>query len=174
MEQAIHTPEQQPWLHKFLGYDFTIEYKSDKENQAIDALSRSYFIALSQPTWDLIIHLRDAVAVDSKLSDIVKLCNVSTPLSLHYTIQNKLLFWKQRLVVPTQHPLIQTILQKLHSSPIGGHSCIAYTLARVSSQFYWSGMNQDVKAYVQHCLICQQAKSSTTSPVGLLQPLPIP
>jgi len=175
MEQAIHTPEQQAWLHKFLGYDFTIEYKSDKEkNQAADALSRSYFMALSQPTWDLIIHLRDAIAADSKLSDIFKLCDAGTPQSPHYTVQNKLLFWKQRLVVPTQHPLIQTILQELHSSPIGGHSGIARTLARVSSQFYWPGMAQDVKAYVQHCLICQQAKSSTTSPAGLLQPLPIP
>jgi len=117
------------------------------------------------------IHLRDAIAADSKLSDIVKLCDAGTPPSPHYTVQNKLLFWKQRLVVPTQHPLIQTILQELHSSPIGGHSGIARILARVSSQFYWSGMAQDVKAYVQHCLICQQAKSSTTSPAGLLQPL---
>jgi len=50
MEQAIHTPEQQAWLHKFLGYDFTIEYKPSKENQTADALSRSYFMALSQPT----------------------------------------------------------------------------------------------------------------------------
>ena len=174
MEQAIHTPEQQAWLHKFLGYDFTIEYKPDKENQAADALSRSYFMALSQPTWDLIIHLHDAITADSKLSDIVKLCDAGTPPSPHYTVQNKLLFWQQRLVVPTQHPLIQTILQELHSSPIGGHSGIARTLARVSSQFYWPGMAQDVKAYVQHCLICQQAKSSTISPAGLLQPLPIP
>nr|KYP71832.1 Transposon Ty3-I Gag-Pol polyprotein [Cajanus cajan] len=131
-------------------------------------------MAFSQPQWDFITNLRDAVASDAKLSDIIRLCNVGTPPSPHYTIHNKLLFWKQRLVVPAQHPLIQTIMQELHNSPIGGHSGIARTLARVSSQFYWPGMHQDIKSYVQQCLICQQAKSSTTLPAGLLQPLPIP
>nr|KYP37665.1 Transposon Ty3-I Gag-Pol polyprotein [Cajanus cajan] len=109
MEQPIHTPEQQAWLHKFLGYDFTIEYKPGKENLVADALSRSYFMAFSQPQWDFIANLG-----------------------------------------------------------------IARTLARVSSQFYWPGMHQDIKSYVQQCLIYQQAKSSTTLPAGLLQPLPIP
>lgn len=33
---------------------------------------------------------------------------------------------------------------------------------------------QDVKAYVQNCLICQQAKYHALAPVGILQPLPIP
>ncbi|WVZ07241.1 hypothetical protein V8G54_020587 [Vigna mungo] len=53
-----------------------------------------------------------------------------------------------QLVLPAQHPLLKTILQEFHSYPIGGHSGIARTLA-------W-------------------AKSSTTSPTQLLQPLPIP
>jgi hypothetical protein len=35
-------------------------------------------------------------------------------------------------------------------------------------------MKQDVKEFVQKCLICQQAKHDTRAPAGLLQPLPIP
>jgi hypothetical protein len=27
MDQSLQTPEQQVWLHKFLGFDFKIEYK---------------------------------------------------------------------------------------------------------------------------------------------------
>jgi hypothetical protein len=35
-------------------------------------------------------------------------------------------------------------------------------------------MKQEIKDFVQQCLICQQAKYDTRAPAGLLQPLPIP
>ncbi|CAJ2652754.1 unnamed protein product [Trifolium pratense] len=94
MDQSLQTPEQQQWLHKFLGYDFVIEYKPGKENLAADALSR-----------------------------------------------------------------VMTL---------------AWTLARIKSQFYWVAMKKDVLEYIQNCVICQQAKTTNTLPAGLLQPLPIP
>lgn len=42
LTQVIQTPEQQVFLCKLLGYDFTINYKSGKYNQVADALSRSF------------------------------------------------------------------------------------------------------------------------------------
>ena len=47
-DQVVHTPEQQNWLHKLIGYDFTIEYKSGKENVVVDSLSRYFMMAISQ------------------------------------------------------------------------------------------------------------------------------
>ena len=35
-------------------------------------------------------------------------------------------------------------------------------------------MRDDVEAYVNTCLVCQQDKLEQKSPVGLLEPLPIP
>lgn len=31
LDQNLQTSEQQEWLHRFLGYDFVIEYKPGKE-----------------------------------------------------------------------------------------------------------------------------------------------
>lgn len=51
-----HSPIQQDWLSKLLGYDYSIEYKKGKDNSPIDALSRVHettLTAISQPipTW---------------------------------------------------------------------------------------------------------------------------
>ena len=40
MSQVVHTLEQQYYLTKLLGYDFTIEYRTGKGNIIVDALSR--------------------------------------------------------------------------------------------------------------------------------------
>ena len=40
MDQVIQTPEQHQYLSKLLGFNYTIVYKSRKENVVDDALSR--------------------------------------------------------------------------------------------------------------------------------------
>ena len=79
-----------------------------------------------------------------------------------------------RLVLPKGHNLVHKVLQKFHSTLLGGHSGFTRTLQRITAQVYWHCMQKDIKEFVQNCLICQQAKHNTTLPSGLLQPLPIP
>lgn len=40
LEQRIAMPDQAHWLPKFIGYDYSYEYKKEKKNQGADALSR--------------------------------------------------------------------------------------------------------------------------------------
>jgi len=58
MEQSLQTPEQQKWLHKLLGYEFTIQYKPRKDNIPADALSRSFYVAWSQAMPTLVTLLK--------------------------------------------------------------------------------------------------------------------
>ena len=71
MDQSLQTPEQQAWLHKFLGYDFHIEYKAGKENIAADALSRSCYMAWSQPICKMVAEIKQAQAADPILGKIL-------------------------------------------------------------------------------------------------------
>lgn len=42
LTHVIHTLEQQTYLSKLIGYDYTFFHKSGHENQVVDALSRQF------------------------------------------------------------------------------------------------------------------------------------
>ncbi|XP_072086978.1 uncharacterized protein [Arachis hypogaea] len=71
LEQNLHTPEQHKWLHKLLGYDFEIHYKLGSENVVADALSRSYLAAWSMPRSEWLQSLKEEIATDTFLKDLV-------------------------------------------------------------------------------------------------------
>jgi len=56
-------------------------------------------------------------------------------------------------MLPLEDNLINQVLFEFHSSKVGGHAGVAKTIARICSQFSWSGMH-----HVRECQICQQGK----------------
>ncbi|KAJ9548687.1 hypothetical protein OSB04_021230, partial [Centaurea solstitialis] len=153
LEQRITTTDQQNWIAKLLGYQFSICYKPGKENGAADALSRVMDGAASKIVLDL----------------------TNNPLSHPgFAVSNGKLYHKGKLVIPASSQWIPKLIAEFHDSPTGGHSGFYRTYRRLASQIYWLGMTKTVKAYVQACDTCQRYKSSTLAPGGLLQPLPIP
>lgn len=51
---------------------------------------------------------------------------------------------------------------------------IAKTLARLTENFYWKGIRQDVERFIASCVDCQHTKYETRKLARLLCPLPIP
>lgn len=140
MDQSLRTPEQQAWLHKFIGYDFTIEYKPGKDSLAVDALSRLFMMAWSEPQNRFLQDLQEAITANEQLYALVKQCQQHHNSEPHYSVKDGLLYWKGRLVLPSPSPLQVQVLDEYHSSPIGGYAGVARTLAKIRSQFYWPGM----------------------------------
>ena len=172
--QAVQTPEQQRWLPKLLGFDFSIEYRPGVENKAADALSRCLVLGTSTLHCHVVESIKQHQQNDPTLAPIIADILHSNNHSGHYIWKDDLLWWKGRLVVPDNTDLRHRLLAEYHGSLVGGHAGTSRTYARLAQQFFWVNMRRDIQRFIQQCQVCQRAKHTTTSPGGLLQPLPIP
>lgn len=178
LDQRLTTMEQQKWLTKLLGYDYEILYRKRKDNSAADALSciqqQSELMALSTPLFTSMPDILNECSKDAHLNKIAEQLLLDPSSIPHYSMQNGILRYKGRIVLPSSSPWCIKILHDFHHSPLGGHSGFLPTYQRISRNFYWKGIKQATKKYVAECDICQRMKAETMAPPGLLQPLPIP
>ena len=60
------------------------------------------------------------------------------------TIAHNLIIKKGHIWLPRGLPMIPTLLTEYHSTPTGEHMGVAKIVARISANFYWSGLRDDV------------------------------
>ena len=105
LEQTLQTPEQQQWLPEFLGYDFTIQYKSGRENIPADALSRSLFIAWSEPTNHWLAKVAAVTKEEKLLSELISRYAHGGTIDPKYDVKDGLIFRKGKLMIPEDSAL---------------------------------------------------------------------
>lgn len=178
MTRIIQTPEQQFYLAKLLGYSYEIIYKTSAQNRVADALSRvheptSQLLAITIPHGKFLQQLKSSFELDTQLQELIQKVQEEPEQFPEYTVTNGLLFFKDKLFIPSSSPLKHMLLEEFHSSPLGGHSGFHKTFGRLMENVSWEGMKIDVTQFVGKCQICQQTKHPNHSLYGLLQPLPI-
>ncbi|MCI17067.1 retrotransposon protein, partial [Trifolium medium] len=171
---VIQTPEQQFYLAKLLGYTYEIIYKPGAQNRVADALSRAYSFVLSVPHWDFITKLKESIALDSQVQQLMAKVQQEPEVFSDFKVLDNLLYFKGKLFIPTTSSFKQLLLEEFHSSPIGGHSGVHKTYGRLKENVFWYGIKRDVTEFVKSCMTCQQIKPPNALPLGHLQPLPIP
>ncbi|CCE34914.1 uncharacterized protein CPUR_08853 [Claviceps purpurea 20.1] len=87
----------------------------------------------------------------------------------HFTIEEGLLYWKNRLWVPTS--LQAEVLASEHDTRVAGHMGIDKTTELISRNFWWPDLQNSVRRYVSTCLECQRNKTPKHLLHGLLQPM---
>lgn len=184
--QKISTPEQQKWLTKLLGFDYSIEYKRGKENVVADPLSRlhdspslhqyntgqSNAISSVIPQWKL--DIRNSLEGDADITTILNQLAINPSLVSEFSLIDGDLRRNGRLCVGNNGNLRHDILQNLHNSREGGHSGINATIKRVSSIFWWPHMTKDITTWVSECEVCQRFKNEHVKYPGLLEPIAVP
>lgn len=53
---------------------------------------------------------------------------------------------------------IPAILKTFHDEPLSGHRGIVETTRKIREEYFWKGMTDDIKTYIENCRICQRNK----------------
>lgn len=168
------------WKCLLRMYDYIPEHVPGRENLVADALSRletaddnagstptdpfsSLLVGVSQTDWAQAQRLdEDCVKLRSKLSSFPSFEVVNGLLAKRQF--NRRSSWSA-LVVPVS--LRRQVLSECHEHPAAAHQGVEKTYLRVHQSYFWNGMYQDVKTFVQSCDTCQRSKRFTSPAVPL-------
>ena len=78
------------------------------------------------------------------------------------------------MVVGKDPQLLYQIINLFHERGLGGHFGMTAIMKRLTTVFFWKGMQKQVRQFIRECDVCQRNKHEVSSSPGLLQPLPIP
>nr|GEY22824.1 hypothetical protein [Tanacetum cinerariifolium] len=141
LEQKECNPTLQKWLSKLIGLQYSVLYQQGKENVVADALPRKDFsdaacwaISSVQTEWKDRIHR--SVVVDGKLQGIIAGLKEFLDVSSAYSVQDEVLYKKEKVVVGDDPVLKMDLIKKFHDSALGGHSGFYATHQRLSRFFY--------------------------------------
>lgn len=90
-----------------------------------------------------------------------------------YQLKDGLLFFEERLCIPTNDRVSREKLLKLYHDD-SNHFTVDKTRRSIMSDYYWPGVHKDVELYIKSCTSCGRNKSSTQAPAGFLHSMPIP
>ena len=79
-----------------------------------------------------------------------------------------------RIYMPNNKSLREEILKEHHDLADIGHPGQQRMLELLKRTYWWSGLKEDIKKYMQGCLKCQQNKVQHQQKAGKLHPLEIP
>jgi hypothetical protein len=200
----VLTRRQARWAEHLAEFNFKVVYRPGNKNAKADMLSRrwdyapkegseapkmSFFkpgqLVLDRATVasSKVVHISDtfterllkAAEADEDWQTTKKAVLEQSPnVAQQFEVHGELLMYENRWVIPNNMELKLAILQEEHDSKVAGHFGQYKTYERITQNFFWSKMEDEIRDYVRSCDICQRDKASRHKKYGLLRSLDIP
>jgi hypothetical protein len=91
-----------------------------------------------------------------------------------YFLQNGLLFWQNRLMVPNEGTLRTRLCDEYYRPSYRAHFERKKIREIISQQYAWPGLSVFINRYYGNCPECRRNRNVRLKSAELLQPLPIP
>jgi len=182
---------QRRWLELIKDYNTQVHYHPGKANMVVDVLSRkSHYHSVQIEDSSLSRHMHRRVlhqiALESSLRNRV-IDLQQSDVGIHHIKQkmkeeetkqflvdeNRILWFKDWLVIPKNRELQNQILSEAHSSKLSIHSSSSKMYQDLKPLFWWTKMKKEIAAFVARCNNCCRVKAVHMK-ACLLQPLSIP
>jgi len=88
--------------------------------------------------------------------------------------EDGVVYMEGRIYVPNNRKIKEEILKENHDLADMGHPEQHRMLEMIKRTYWWPGLKEDIKKYIQECFKCQQNKVQHQKKAGELHPLEIP
>ena len=189
---------QARWYLKLQDYDFVLRHILGKTNTKADILLRKDQVDTKEDNKDVQL-LKDEMWTrksTSKIkvfnerrrvdkSDIIKKIRKNNTREKEVVKaieredrlaweEDEVVYMEGRIYVPNNKDLKEEIMREHHDSADVGHPGQHRMHELIKRTYWWPGLKEDVKKYVQGCIKCQQNKVQHQRKAGELHPLEIP
>ena len=155
------------WASKLQEYDLEVFYKKGIDLIHVDTLTRNPEEA--EEVEERMVYSTRASCLDLSLPllDEIKLRTEVESTVLEKGVERREGFLWYRGCIYPQASFRDIIIDYFHSSRASGHPGVVRTLKKISLNFKWPKMDEDVRGYIKSCLLCGQFKPGRERQQGL-------
>ena len=161
---------QARWQTELQEYDFLLVHKPGAQMKKADLLTRRADFKMGKDDNRDIVLLKEGffvgnIQVEPIAEDLMRRiqkakANRDRAVAQPEWVQREdgTVTWKERVYVPEDARLREDIVRLHHDSPLAGHPGRYKTHELITRNYWWPGIQRDIRKYVQGCEKCQRVK----------------
>ena len=148
--------------------------------EEVNMLSNAIIVAVQMQTMDetFLKGIRMAGKNDDawteRKEELSRIKERNEQLPKNWELEDGLIYYMNRLFIPSKEDLLTEIPNGCHDSKVAGHFGQEKTIELVTRNSHWEKLAEWINDYIRSCDECQHNKSPRHTKYGLLQPLEVP